>query len=87
MYPYEYSEKEIKLIEALNYQDIASNPSVPPPLLYNCMAIECFRHNRQDKVFHSVRACLLSLEDSARKYPQKGIFRLTKEFDDLIQLD
>ena len=84
-YPYEYSEKEQKLIDALNYQDIAMNPSVPPPLLYNCMAVECFRRNANDKIEHSVRRCLLAMEDASRKHPFQNIKRLTKEFDNLIE--
>jgi hypothetical protein len=82
-YPYEYSDKEKQLINALNYQDIASSPNLPPPLLYNVMAVECFRHNRQDKVAESVRNCLLAMEESSRK-TGKQIYRLTPEFDALI---
>jgi hypothetical protein len=84
-YPYTYSDKEKSLIEALNCQDIASNPSTVPALLYNVMAIECFRHNRQDKIANSVRRCLLALEEATRKNG-KQIHRLTDEFDNLIEI-
>lgn len=85
-YPYEYSDKEKSLIEALKYQDVASSPSMPPPLLYNVMAVECFRHNRQDKVAESVRRCLLATEEATRKDGKK-ILRLTPEFDSLIDIE
>ena len=84
MYPYEYSDKEIQLIEAINFQDIAKNPNVPPTLLYNALAVECFRRNKNDNVENSVRRCLLALEDSCRRDSKNPIFRGTKEFDDLI---
>lgn len=85
-YPFEYSEKEQKLIEALNFQTFAKSPNLPPPLLYNCMALECFRLNKNDKIADSVRNCLLALEDIANASPKMKIYRLTPEFDDLIQI-
>lgn len=83
-YPYEYSEKEKALISALKYEGIANSVSIVPPLLFSLMAVECFRHNRQDKIAESVRRCLLALE--AINKNGKQILRLTKEFDDLIEL-
>jgi len=85
-YPYEYSEKEQKLIEELNYQSPAMNPCNAPTMLYNWLAIECFRTNRQDNVAESVRRCLLAMEASTRTDTANLILRLTTEFDDLIIL-
>jgi hypothetical protein len=84
-YPYEYSEKEKQLISELKYEHIASNPYYVPALLYSVMAVECFRHNRQDKVSESVRNCLLAMEESYRN-EGKQILRLTPEFDALITI-
>lgn len=85
IYPYEYSEKEKKLIASLKFEDIASSPSIVPALLYPMMAVECFRHNRQDNIANSVRKCLLAMEEATRKNGNH-ILRLTKEFDDLIEV-
>lgn len=82
-YPYEYSKKEIELIELLKFQDIASSPSTPPPLLYMWMGLQCFRDNRNDKISESVRNCLLAMEKS--QLPG-SVNRLTPEFDVLIQI-
>lgn len=78
---YEYSDKEVKLIEALDLMDSARSRYVPPVLLYNCMAVACFRKALNNEVSDSARRCLLELEK-----PMTGIPRLTPEFDALITL-
>lgn len=78
---YEYSENEVQLIKQLDLLIPANSPSLPPILLYQCMAIACFRDNRNDKVSDSVRRCLLELEK-----PKNGLCRLTPEWDALISL-
>ena len=82
-YPYEYSKKEIELIEAMEFQDVASSPSTPPPLVYMWMAIQCFRENRNDNMSISVRNCLLAME---KAHLFGSVKRLTPEFDKLIEL-
>lgn len=81
--PYEYSEKEVKLIETLQMIDIASSPSTPPPLMYMWMGLKCFREDRNDSISKSVRNCLLALDNCQISSAPK---RLTPEFDNLITL-
>jgi hypothetical protein len=76
---FEYSEKEMKLIAHFGFDKIA--PSCFPSKIYDLMAMEAFRLNMpNDKYVESLRRCYEALVTI--KYR-----RLTKQFDDLIQLD
>lgn len=79
-YPYEYSQKEIQLIETMKAEHFAMSPSLVPYLVYREMAIQCFRDKRNDFVSESIHRCLIAQEMSKPS-------RLTPEFDALIVLD
>lgn len=79
-YAYEYSSKEVELIKALEMEDLLHSPSMVPHLVYRELAIACFRDPEIPvEIVQSVRRCFQALE--------KGQFRLTPEFDALIQLE
>lgn len=78
----EFSQKELDLIQSLSphwYKIITTHKDFNPPKLYEILAIQCFAENRTGKDVDSLRRIINVLH-------QCKIFRLTKEFDDLIQL-
>ena len=77
MFAYEYSEKELELINVMGMFDIAQSPHMPPVLLYREMSLQCFRAKIEGDIGESVRKCLFAVETG-------DILRLTKEFDNLI---
>lgn len=79
-YPYEYSEKEIQLIQVMKAEHYAQSPSLVPYLVYREMAIQCFRDKRNDFISESVYKCLIAQEKNVPG-------RLTPEFDALIVLE
>ena len=78
-----YSEKEQQLFTSLGYEDLMDVVDIPPTL-YNMAAMACFIENRTGKPVDSLRRCLRAIQGS---YSEELIFRLTPEFDRLIDLD
>lgn len=81
-----YSEKEMKLIAKLEMLDVMESKFIVPPLLYNMMAMKCFMDGRNDEISDSVRRCLIALSNHTESN-KNPVYRLTQEFDDLIQID
>jgi len=77
--PFEYSPGEIALINALDVMKSATNPGLPPVLLWQILAIASFRRNILDNVHEQVRHGLRSMEALNP--------RLTPEFEYLITKD
>lgn len=75
----EFSEKEKSLIEAMGFDDVAYSCSICAPRLYDMMALHCFKEKLNTKAAESVRRCLTAID-------KRNPYRLTKEFDDLIEL-
>ena len=74
---FEYSEKELKLIKIMGFEDICHR--IEPNSLYNLMATKCFLDNICDNSSKSIRNCLKALINS-------NIRRMTPEFDNLIEI-
>lgn len=70
-----YSDKEQRLICALHFQDFLNQE---PSVTYRTLALYCFSKNLQGELVESVRRCYNAMNNS---YP----YRLTEEFDDLIE--
>ena len=75
----EYSDKEIELIKALGYEDLIDT-SISPPSLYRVMAEKCFLDDIRDSRADSVRRCMKALCHTV-------VYRMTPQWDELIQLD
>jgi len=73
----DYSEKEIKLIETFGYGDLLS---VNAPSLYRMMAEKAFIADMKGPHVESLRRCMKAIQECK-------IYRLTKEWDDLIQME
>ena len=71
-----YSEQEIQLFKELKIDDIMHHE---PPVLYAQAIVACFMLNKNDNISDSIRRCNKALVDGSPK-------RLTKEFNDLIEL-
>jgi hypothetical protein len=74
----EYSKKEEKLIELLGFSHLLE--CLSPVELYKLMAEDAFIENRTGKAIESLRRCLKAI-NKAKPY------RMTDEFDDLIEFD
>jgi hypothetical protein len=70
-----YSDKEQQLINALHFGDLLSQE---PAVTYRTLALYCFSKGLQGSLADSVRRCYNAMVNS---YP----YRLTKDFDDLIE--
>jgi hypothetical protein len=70
-----YSDKEQRLIYALRFEDFLNQE---PAVTYRALALYCFSKGLQGSLADSVRRCYNAMVNS---YP----YRLTKEFDDLIE--
>jgi hypothetical protein len=70
-----YSDKEKLLIYALGFEDFLNQE---PTVTYRTLALHCFSKNLQNYLADSVRRCYNSLQEGTP-------YRLTKEFDDLIE--
>lgn len=71
-----YSEKEIGLFETLGF-DYRFYDHVEPSVMYRMLGEHCFMKSIQGEPAESVRKCINAFWEG---YP----FRLTKEFDNLI---
>lgn len=74
-----YSQKEQDLFRSLGYENLMSIIDIPPNL-YSIAAIECFVSDLSGKSVDSLRRCLKAIHNL---HP----YRLTDEFDSLIELD
>ena len=70
-----YSEKEQQLINALHFGDFLNQE---PAVTYRALALHCFSKNLQNYLADNVRRCYNALQEGTP-------YRLTKEFDDLIE--
>jgi len=70
-----YSQKEQKLINSLHFGDFLNQE---PAVTYRALALHCFSKNLQNYLADSVRRCYNALQEGTP-------YRLTKEFDDLIE--
>ena len=75
----EYSQKELKLIEHYGFLEIIKKVELNPPSLYRMMMEKAFVDNDQDIYHEALRKCMEAFMDCK-------IYRLTKEWDDLITL-
>ncbi len=70
-----YSDKEQQLINALHFGDFLNQE---PAVTYRTLALHCFSKGLQGSLAESVRRCYNAMT--------KGTpYRLTQEFDDLIE--
>lgn len=70
-----YSNKEQQLINALHFGDFLNQE---PVVTYRALALHCFSKNLQNCLADSVRRCYNAMTEGTP-------YRLTKEFDDLIE--
>lgn len=81
-----YSEKEFAMIQACSphwaslIEKGASVTSIPPQVL-DMVVMEVFLENKQGPAVESLRRCVNSLKNVRKLY------RMTPEYDALIQLD
>lgn len=83
---YDFSEKEMSMFKELGFElksDDRILQTLPPFMIYNMAAKYCFLKKLEGKIVDSLRRCLLALDEEDQS---KKIYRMTKEFDDLIQL-
>jgi hypothetical protein len=76
--PSEYSDNELKLINIFGLQEYSKH--VMPPTLYREMAIMCVKDDRKGPEVQAVRRALKAIDGSSP-------YRLTEEFDKLIELE
>lgn len=74
----EWSEKELRLIEFFGYGDIAGSGSCAGPVMYRMMAEKAFLDYMEGKEVESLRRCCRAMNDMS-------VYRLTKEWDDMIE--
>ena len=72
-----YSEKELKMFKELECGDLMDVMSVFQ--LYNIAMEKCFVNDWEGKAVESLRRCM-------KTFKKCEIYRMTKEWDDLIQL-
>jgi hypothetical protein len=70
-----YSDKEQRLIYNLRFEDFLNQE---PAVTYRALALHCFSKGLQGSLADSVRRCYNALQEGTP-------YRLTKEFDDLIE--
>jgi hypothetical protein len=73
----DYSEKEKQLIKAFGYENLLT---VVAPTLYRMMVEKAFINDMKGPHVESLRRCAKALQECK-------IYRLTKEWDDMIQLE
>lgn len=76
----EYSVKEKMLLKYFEVEYLVNN--LIPLGVYNIMIKESFMRDDRSKYTESLRRCIKAFECS----DNKKIYRLTKEFDDLIEI-
>lgn len=74
-----YSEKEQQPFTSLGYNYLMNLMNIPPDA-YNIVAMNSFTKNLNGKQIDSIRRCICALQAGTP-------YRLTKEFDDLIELE
>ena len=81
-YPYDYSEKELKLFRIFDMLDMLKSPSIVPYLAFRQAAYLCFMEyvNVSDSVKRAVRNALKEMD----KGPRQTIYRETPEWEELI---
>lgn len=72
----EYSEKEKALIDSFGFSHMIAYDY--PYALYRIIAEDCFINNKTGKNVESLRRILSALRNCT-------VYRMTKEFDDLIE--
>lgn len=70
-----YSDKEQQLINALGFGDFLNQE---PATTYRTVALHCFSKNLRGPLADSVRKCYNAMTEGTP-------YRLTQEFDDLIE--
>ena len=70
-----YSQKEQKLVNALHFGDFLNQE---PAVTYRALALHCFSKGLQGSLVESIRRCYNAIQEGTP-------YRLTKEFDDLIE--
>jgi hypothetical protein len=78
MYKSNFSTKEVALFEALGFNDLLE-ASVEPVTLYEIAAREAFLKGAEGKEVQSLRRCLRAIQEGSP-------YRMTQEFDSLIEL-
>lgn len=75
----QYSQREQELFIALGYEDLLTQE---PAVLYRMVALNLFKEDCYTKGFlvESIRRCLNAIDNGTP-------YRLTEEFDDLIELE
>jgi hypothetical protein len=73
----QYSQKEQELFTVLGYKDLLTQE---PAVLYRMVALNLFKQNKTGVLIDSVRKCLNAIDNGTP-------YRLTEEFDDLIQFE
>jgi len=80
----DFSEKELKLIEKLSpirYQEIILDKSdIPPIILFEEIALDCFLENDWGTEVESLRNMLKAIRSCV-------MFRNTEEFENLIEIE
>lgn len=72
-----FSEKEVALFKTLGFENLLHSE---PYVLYQMAALYVFMENKTGNSVESVRRCLRAMQNGSP-------YRLTKEFDDLIEND
>lgn len=75
---FEYSEKEHQLIDHFGFDEISEK--INPIAMYRMMAEKAFMEELTGPAVDSLRRCLIA-------YHKCTVYRMTKEWDDFIQLD
>jgi hypothetical protein len=80
----DYSEKEFAMIKSLSPHwakliESDKTSSVMPPQLLSIVALQCFIDNSSGPAVESLRRCVRACQNCKP-------YRMTKEYDDLIQL-
>lgn len=73
----DYSEKELELFKIFGVYTLVEK--VDPYTIYRIAAKTCFIDNRQDSATESLRRCILAWKTCS-------CYRMTKEWDEMIQL-
>ena len=80
----DYSEKEFAMIEFISLHwaliiEKSNDMGMVPPEVLNILSIECFINNLRGRAVDSLRRCMKACQVC-------NPYRMTKEYDDLIQL-
>lgn len=80
MFNFEYSKKEMELIKYFGYESICN--SIPPTAMYSMMIEAAFMKSDDlnGPIANSLRRCYKAIQT-------RSTFRMTKEWDDLIDME